>query len=74
MQDPLNDPTGGFLLQLPHYTAALQLTLHSKLQHKQSAKLSSSQEVAMKSAIQRHSTDTSIRSPKKAPQNMFSKL
>lgn len=59
MKDPLNDPTGGFLLQLPHYTAASQLTLHSKLQHQQSAKLSSSQEVAMKSAIQRKSTNFS---------------
>lgn len=61
-------------LTTPHYTAALQLTLHSKQQHKQSGKLSSSQEVAMKSAIHRHSTDASICCPKKATQNMFSKL
>lgn len=56
---PLDDLTGIFLLQLPHYTAAVQLTLHSKLQHRQSARLSSSVEVAMKSAIQRNSSHSS---------------
>lgn len=56
---PLNDPTGRFPLRLPRYTAAVQLTLHSKLQHQQSAELSSTVEVAMKSAIQRNYSNPS---------------
>lgn len=84
MQDSLNDLTGGFLLQLPHYTVASQLTLHSKLQHKQSVELSSSQEVTLKSAIQGNTTNSvsSCLLPsqakcdvmKKAPWKIFSKL
>ena len=58
VQDPLNDPTGGFLLQLPRYTMAIQSTLHSEQQHQQSAKLSNLEGDTMRPANHRHSANS----------------
>lgn len=60
---PPNNLTGGFPLQLPRYTVASQLTLHSTLQHQQSVKLSSSQDATMKSVIHRNSTTSLFSCP-----------